>query len=177
MQPPSSPETVVQSVIEAAAAHGWREVFAFIDESDLPRWRRVTLSMLRHYEHQPDAARFLAEWGVHGVSELEPLGEEELFARWMQAFTLQARMRTSLGSNDLLPPPVERVVLGSVREGEDRAHVVYRENVGTGTALRIATLRLTNAGWKVGVDPDLLGTASLHFAPLPPRSPSAAGSA
>jgi hypothetical protein len=165
MKTSDAPEAVIQAVIAASAARRWPDVLAFVDRSELPRWRRVTLSMLRHYEQQPNAGQLMAEWGAQHASELEPLADEELFARWMQAFTLEARMRVSLGTSDTVPPIVERVVLGSVREGDDRAHVVYREIVGTGTALRIATLRLTSDGWRVGVDYDLLGTASLHFAP------------
>jgi hypothetical protein len=169
MQPPASPEAVVQAVIEATSARQWPDVFAFIDAADLPRWRRVTLSMLRHFEGSPDGAKVFAEWGARNTSELEVLPDEVLFARWMQAFTLEARLRMTCGADRAPPPPpVRRVVLGSVREGDDLAHVVYREMVGAGTALRIATLRLTPDGWRVRVDHDLLGLASVHFGPPPP---------
>jgi hypothetical protein len=166
-----TPESVVQAVLKAAAARQWREVFEWMDESDIPRWRRVTLSMLRHLEQQPDAEKYFAEWGARSTSELEVLPDEELFGRWMHAFTLEARSRVVFGQTAGSPPAVQRVVLGSVREGNDLAHVVYREIVGRGTALRIATLRLVGDGWKLGVDHDLLGLGSFHFGPRPGQHP------
>lgn len=108
----------------------------------------------------------LAEWGALETAELESMPDQELFARWMNAFSLEARSRLAFGVPEPPPPPaVRRIVLGSVREGSELAHVVYREIVGRGTALRIVTLRLTPDGWKLGLDYDLLGTASLHFGP------------
>jgi hypothetical protein len=170
MRTSDAPEDVVHAVIEAAAVRQWGEVFKHIDDSDLPRWRRVTLSMLRHFERQPDADRIFAEWGAHDTSELELLPDAALFERWMKAFTLDARMRVAFGqTGPPAPPGVQRVVLGSVREGDDLAHVVYREIVaGGGSALRIATLRLAADGWKLRVDHDLLGVGSLHFGPPQP---------
>jgi hypothetical protein len=170
-----TPESVVQAVLQATAARQWREVFEWMDESDIPRWRRVTLSMLRHLEQQPGAEKVFAEWGALSTPELEALSDQELFGRWMHAFTLEARSRAVFGQGEPISPPVvQRVVLGSVREGNDLAHVVYREIVGRGTALRITTLRLTPDGWKLTVDHDLLGLGSFHFGPAQPH-PVAAG--
>lgn len=166
MQSPDSPESVVHAALEAAAAGRWRDVYRLLDAAELPRWRRVTLSMLRHIEQQPGADRALAEWGAGDAAQLELLPDEELFGRWMQAFSLQARSRMAFGPAEPPPAPtVRRVVLGSVPEGDDLAHVVYREIVGSGRALRIVTLRRTADGWKMGVDHDLLGVASFHFGP------------
>lgn len=171
---PDTPESVVQAVLKAVSARQWREVFERMDESDIPRWRRGTLSMLRHFEQQPDAEKVFAEWGARSTSELEVLPDEELFGRWMHAFTMEARLRVVLGQAEpASPPAVQRVVLGSVREGDDLAHVVYREIVGRGTALRIATLRLTGDCWKLRVDHDLLGLGSFHFGP--PQQPGTTG--
>jgi hypothetical protein len=163
-----TPESTVRAAVEAAGDRRWKDVFPLIDGSDIPRWRRVTLSMLKYFERQPDAQRVLTEWGARSAAELEALPDEELFARWLQAFSLTARWRAAGKPGE--PPTVRRVVLGSVREGDDVAHVVYRELVGSGTALRIATLRFTADGWKLKVDHDLFGTGSLHFDPAPPAA-------
>jgi hypothetical protein len=146
----------------------WQDVYTHLDARDLPRWRHTTLSMLQHMEQQPGADRVLAEWGVRTTAELGSLPDLELFGRWMEAFGLEARSRVAYGVAEPPPSPtVMRVVLGSVREGAELAHVVYREIVGSGSALRIVTLRMTPGGWKLSVDYDLLGTASFHFGPPP----------
>lgn len=168
-----TPESVVQVALEAAAARRWEAVFHLIDKSDLPRWRRVTLSMLRHLETQPNAERIFAEWGARDTTGLEPLQDAELFARWIHAFSLEARARMLSEEPGAPPPSIRRVVLGSVQEGEDMAHVLYREMVRDGSALRITTLRRTSGGWKLKVDQDLFGAASFHFGPPQPPPPSA----
>lgn len=172
MQGSETPESVVQAALEASAARRWEAVFHLIDKSDLPRWRRVTLSMLRHLERQPNAERIFAEWGVRDTHELESLPDAELFGRWMHAFSLEARARMLSGEPGP-PPSIRRVILGSVQEGEDLAHVLYREMVKDGSALRITTLRRTSGGWKLKVDHDLFGAASFHFGPPQPPPPSA----
>jgi hypothetical protein len=170
-----TPESVVQTVLKATVARQWREVFEWMDESDIPRWRRATLSMLRHLEQQPDAEKSFAEWGARSTSELEVLPDEDLFGRWMHAFALEVGSGVVAGqAESTSPPAVQRVVLGSVREGDNLAHVVYREKVGRGTALRIATLRLTGDGWRLRVDHDLLGLGSFHVGPAQPH-PGTAG--
>lgn len=58
----------------------------FWTPADLPRWRRVTLSVVRHLERQPGAASLLADWSAQNAAELEALSDEELFGRWMRQF-------------------------------------------------------------------------------------------
>lgn len=166
-----TPESVVQAALEASAAHRWEAVFHLIDKSDLPRWRRVTLSMLRHVERQPNAERVFAEWRARDTNELESLPDAELFGRWMHAFSLEARSRMLSGESGPPPPSIRRVVLGTVQEGEELAHVLYREMVRDGSALRTTTLRRTSGGWKLKVDHDLLAAGSFHFSPPQPPPP------
>lgn len=90
----------------------------------------------------------------------------------MHAFSLEARARMLSGESEPPPPSVRRVVLGSVQEGEELAHVVYREMVRDGSALRIMTLRRTAGGWKMKVGHDLFGAGSFHFGSPQPPPPS-----
>lgn len=161
-----TPESVVQDALDAAGARRWQAVFDLIDRSDLPRWRRVTLSMLRHFERQPEAGRVLADWGIRDAAEAESLSDADLFARWMEAFSA----RTPSAEPQAPPPAVHRALLGSVHEGEETAHVVYREFIRNGSALRITTLRRTPQGWKLKVDHNLLGAGSYHTGPPQPAS-------
>lgn len=105
-----TPESVLHAALQAAAADDAGAVFELIDEEDLPRWRRVTLSMLRHFERQPEAGRVFAEWGAQSVAELETLPDAQLFGRWLRASRLAARSRVVFGSAAPAPPapgPVE----------------------------------------------------------------------
>lgn len=170
--PPETPESVVQAVVDALEEGRLAEILPMIDPAELPRWRRRTLSMLRHAEAEPEGAAVLAEWGVALLPELEGLSDADLFERWLRAFSLEARMRIGFLPDHVPPPPrIRRTVLGGVREGDSLAHVLYREAAaGPGAqpgSVRIATLRRTGAGWRLGMDYDLLGYTAWHFGPAP----------
>lgn len=125
--------------------------------------------MLRYISSQPEAQAILAEWGATDTAELEALPDEELFVRWLRASSLEARTRIAFREVSPRPAPtVQRFVLGTVSERPDLAHVLYREIVAGGSALRIASLRQTVEGWKLGIDDELLGYSSYHFGPAPP---------
>jgi hypothetical protein len=164
---PAEPELLVGSVIDALEGGRWEEVLGRIDPRELAQWRRTLLSALRFQASElPGEAGPLAGWGAASIEELEALAPGELFARWLQAFSPGARLRGELGSKAPFPPPIERSVLGSVAEGDDVAHVVYRERTGSRHGnVRVATVRRRGSEWLLSIDYELLGYTAWNFGP------------
>jgi len=117
-----------------------------------------------------------AEWGVSSFSELESLPAAEFFARYLAAYSFPARMRaamavspkpsTDAASYKAAAEAARRrwIVLGDVREGTRRAHVLFREMPGgesydADTAeghIQVTTLDLIDGRWWMRIDHTLL---------------------
>lgn len=171
-----SPDAVVRSVIAALNERRWDDVLRAVDPAELDRWRRNVLAAAqRFFADDRDGAQ--AQWEVGGFNELEPLSAEDLFCRWLAASSPESRMRAAFRTPDPPPgPSIVRTVLGSVREGDAVAHVVYRESRGAPgdfrAAPRIATLRHTRSGWKMVIDYQMMGNLGWHVAPARPALPA-----
>lgn len=163
-----TPSAVVQAIIAAGEVEQADEVFRRLLPGSIPRWRRSISSSLRHWEQSPDREIIFRQWGAENAEELEALDDEQLFARWMAATSVEGRRRVALNVHEVpSTPPVRRVIVGEVHENDDIAHVVYREIVSPGhDAVRVVTLSRTEAGWRVGIDTNLLGAHALHFGPV-----------
>jgi hypothetical protein len=174
-KPDQSPEAVVRGVIAALEASDWSTVLPLVDPTDLPKWKRNTLQALAHMDARA-APAILAEWGVTAAEELGRCGIEDLFARWLRASAPDAKFRVAHGDGAASDgPALHRQVIGTVYEGEELAHVVYRDkwtgqDRSPGT-LRIATVRRTPAGWRMRIDHGLLSHANWHLMPASPPPP------
>ena len=105
------------------------------------------------------------------VEELEALPTPDLLARWLEAADPRSRTQRALVAHGVPAqcweeaPPVRRVVLGSVVEGDTLAHVLHREVLGpagsddheSAGAVRVVELRRTPDGWRIPMDFALFG--------------------
>lgn len=150
---------------EVQAEQPWipREVAAYYAEEE-------------HTAHTRGMPQLREEWGVSSFSALEILSPAEFFGRYLAASSFPARMRAALAVS---PKPPEDagdyvaaaqaarrrwIVLGEVREGARRGHVLFRELHGgepydPDTAdgyIQVTTLDLIDGRWWLRIDHTLL---------------------
>lgn len=129
-------------------------------------------------------ARFAQVYGRSASAELARLTPEALFLLWLAASDPEEQMRRSAVHMErahpgfthaalAAAPRIVREVAGTEYVGSDRARVTYREWIGAREAgaetLRTTELRRTSAGWRIRVDPELMGHASLWTVVIPPE--------
>ena len=148
----NSPDAVVSAAFAAMNTEDWQAVAALCDPQGLRIFKNRTLEILEmlqsdcetprdlsdivgsnSYDPEPDFLSYL-RLEVAGVSSVEEVREMEsgkVFTRWIQAKSFRPRS----GADDAADVDVKRqkrvwaytyVVLGSVRDGDDIAHVVIR---------------------------------------------------
>jgi hypothetical protein len=150
---------------EVQAEQPWipREVAAYYAEEE-------------HTAHTRGMPQLREEWGVSSFSALEPLSPAEFFARYLAVTSFSARLRAAVAVSPRPPKDVNdyvaavqaagrrRNVLGEVREGSRRAHVLIRELQGgepydPETAegyIQVTTVDLIDGRWWMRIDHTLL---------------------
>jgi hypothetical protein len=129
-----------------------------------------------HAAHTRGMPQMRQEWGVSSFSELEPLSPAEFFGRYLAASSFPARMRAAIAVSPRPPRDAgdyvaaaqaarrRWIVLGEVREGTRRAHVLFRELHGgepydpdmAEGYIQVTTLDLIDGRWWLRIDHTLL---------------------
>jgi hypothetical protein len=99
--------------------------------------------------------------GLAPLGELEALTAEELFARHIESRDVRAQMLHAAAAQGRELPPdaphmtepwVRRTIVGSVADGGDEVHVLYRARQAesrTGSTVLAMTLRRAAGGWRI----------------------------
>ncbi|HYW07344.1 MAG TPA: hypothetical protein VE913_10330 [Longimicrobium sp.] len=131
--------------------------------------------------------RIARMYGGRGTAaELAELSPQEILRFWLAASELTREVRRACEEAGVpseaigalvasLTPRSVRKILGSVAEGDDREHVVYRERFAAEASdedgvIRLTTLRRTSAGWRMLVDPNLMGRSDQWVVVTPAES-------
>jgi hypothetical protein len=142
----------------------------------IPRAVAAHYAEEEHAAHTRGVPQMRAEWGVSSFSELEPLSPAEFLARYLAATSFPARMRAAMAVSPKPPRDADEyaaaaqaarrrwIVLGEVREGTGRAHVLFRELHGgepydPDTAdgyIQVTTLDLIDGRWWLRIDHTLI---------------------
>jgi hypothetical protein len=108
-------------------------------------------------------------------AELARLGPEALFLLWLAASDPDEQFRRSVMHVERMhpgftssalqtAPAIRREIVRTEYEGTDVAHVTYREWLGGNTEegiLHVTRLRRIGGAWRMGVDAEMMGHASL----------------
>lgn len=149
---PGTPEAVVTAAFAAMNTEDWHGLVTLCDPQSLRIFKNRTLDILEmirsdcdtpgdlpdvaagnSYDAEPDFLSFLRLEiaGVSSIEEVREMDPGKVFARWIQAKSFRPRA----GEEDPTDENAKRqrtvwsytyFVLGSVRDGEDIAHVVVR---------------------------------------------------
>jgi hypothetical protein len=117
--------------------------------------------------------------GIEDRSELLAIKQSEALARYLQAQDPEWRYGEMLNALDSVrraamqhdAPRQGRTLIGTVAESPSMAHAVYRvswtasdPSAGDGGEVVVATLRLTNSGWRVRLRGELFEHGAWGFA-------------
>lgn len=150
----ATPESVAQAYLTSMAEEGLAASGRFIAESDLEKMRASFLSLFEALDTrvpenespQQQVAVLQMLFGVPSVEELRALDAHQFYGK------LMGMLQTNMESMGMKPSG--GIVLGTVSEGTDLAHVVARVAVSMGDGeqmkmVDVVSLRRENAAWKV----------------------------
>ena len=166
----TSPQAAVEQAFRALDARDWTALFAVLDPDAVANFKARQRHHLEFVEAVREEAAERSRAGAEDAEAFTPPGGllEHVFAvRDLAAFDalpaslvlrrwlMVSRPRKAEGS------PPRREILGEVVEHQDLAHVVFRERAvedaevpeafRSPPAVRVISVRYTDAGWRVGL--------------------------
>jgi hypothetical protein len=143
-------EKVVADNLEAAKKGDWKRYAELIHPDSLDDYKKMWLPALTAAKKAPDQQGALLPLfdGAKDVQSLIDLKPEEFVVRSMKGIAAQFRQADNPG-----PLAAESKIIGTVREGEDRAHVVVRTRRKFGEAemaqVEVVSLKRSGTEWKM----------------------------
>ena len=143
-EPDSVVEKVVADNLEAAKTGDWQRYTDLLHPESLDDYKKMWLPALKAAPDQQGQLLLLFD-GVKDVATLRDLKPAEFVARSMKALAGP--------SGSVNPFAAEAKIIGTVREGADRAHVVVRSRRKFGEAemvqVEVVSLKRSGTEWKV----------------------------
>lgn len=148
-----SPEEVSRRYFEAMEKSDWKANAALMHPDELARFRAVFMPLM----DSPKGAEGAQElFGLNSTAEFAKLSDQEVFEKFLV---------TVMGRSDMseLLSTMRSTVIGSVMEGKDTAHVLYRMRMdvfGTEVVeIEVSTLKRYGDTWRLALDKDTEGMA------------------
>lgn len=138
----ATPESAAEAFLRSVRAIQWGTVALLLDDEPLHRIRATVTAVVAH-DTTGAIGHYLVDTDADGLSDLSPA---ETFARTMTAVIgdMPGLMNALYDRDD--------EVIGSVSDGPDRAHAVYRTTArisGAVPEVKVMELRRTALGWRV----------------------------
>lgn len=174
-----NPEELLAAVFAALNTEDWHTLTTLCDPLGLTIFKRHTLRLLSRYAedcdtgdefsdgfgneevHLVDILRFEVA-GVESFREIEEMDAGRVFVRWLQARIFKNRIEPwRQGSEESAHRTVRSYkysVLGSVADGEEFVHVIYRQTID----LSEWHPEIYDNGWKERSDEERAFVESMH---------------
>lgn len=166
-EPESDPSATVEAYYELLRSSDYVGVASMFDPTELSEFRGV-LRVLEENPSESDQEFMKTVFGPDITAEkLKAMSDSEYFSTFLNLIFQQLQ-----AANGFSFDGVE--IIGSVNEGDEKAHVVIRQTVGLGEnpveLLDVVPLTLVDGDWKLAMKGDIKGIAAALSASLQGQS-------
>lgn len=153
-QKAETPEEVTRHYFDAMEKGNWKANAALMHPDELARFRAVFAPLMESPKGAEGARELL---GLNSPAEFRKLSDLEVFEQFLTNIMGKSPNMAEMMSN------MESTILGSVIEGKDTAHVLYRMKMsGEGMnieELEVTTLKRYGNTWRLALDKNVEGMA------------------
>lgn len=153
----AEPSATAVAFYDFLKSSNYVEAAALFDPEELSEFRDV-LRVVYEDTNETDRRQLQRFFGADvTVERLNAMSDAEFFSTFLRLIFQQLQASGSFSLDGV-------EVLGSVREGDDRAHVVIRQKIGLGEntvdMMDVVSVRLIEKDWKLMMKADMKGVAA-----------------
>lgn len=152
-QNPESPEQVAGRYYAAMENSDWKTCTTLMHPEELARFKAVFVPLMDSPKGAEGARELM---GLNSPAEFKKLSDQQVFERFLTHMMEKSDMGEIMST-------MRATVIGSVMEGKDTAHVLYRMKMSAyGTdieELEVSTLKRHGDTWRLALDKNTEGMA------------------